>query len=32
MYDIPRGSRYLILIKELELKDHDDYGFLGLSP
>ena len=26
-----RGSRYLI-IKELELKDHDYYGFWGLSP
>ena len=28
---LPRGSRYLI-IKELGLKDHDDYGFGGLSP
>ena len=27
----PRGSRYCI-IKELGLKDHDDYGFRGLSP
>ena len=27
----PRGSRYLI-IKELGLKDHDYYGFCGLSP
>ena len=25
---VPRGSRYLI-IKELGLKDHDDYGFWG---
>ena len=28
---VPRGSRYLI-IKELGLKDHDYYGFWGLSP
>ena len=28
---IPRGSRYLI-IKELGPKDHDYYGFGGLSP
>ena len=28
---IPRGSRHLI-IKELGLKDHDYYGFCGLSP
>ena len=27
----PRGSGYLI-IKELRLKDHDSYGFWGLSP
>ena len=27
---LPRGSRYL-LIKELRLKDHDDYGFWGGS-
>ena len=27
----PQGSRYLIL-KELGLKDHDCYGFWGLSP
>ena len=31
MMRIPEGSRYLI-IKELELKDHDYYGFWGLSP
>ena len=28
---VPRGSRYLS-IKELGLKDHDYYGFWGLSP
>ena len=28
---VPKGSRYLI-IKELGLKDHDHYGFGGLSP
>ena len=28
---LPRGSRYLIM-KELGLKDHDYYGFWGLSP
>ena len=28
---LPRGSRYLI-DKELGLKDHDYYGFWGLSP
>ena len=27
----PRGCRYL-MIKELGLKDHDHYGFWGLSP
>ena len=30
-YTVPRGSRYLIL-KDLELQDHDSYGFWGLSP
>ena len=28
---LPKGSRYLV-IKELGLKDHDNYGFWGLSP
>ena len=27
----PRGSRYF-MIKEFGLKDHDSYGFWGLSP
>ena len=31
-FSIPRGSRYLIIIMELGLKDHDSCGFWGLSP